>query len=284
MKRFLIILLFFSPPLYATSTPSLILEGGYKGGYSSGLLNSYWYQQVYLKGGYRWDTFNFAVTGSRYFNYQVFNKAGDAQGLDVNRFNGEGEVFIDDSISFSAGISGWFGQNDFCRLEGLAGLVIERGKWSFTGEVSGGKAVYNFDTIKEITFHGDFYLEAARNISDSFSIDGSYSFLYTGMDGLEGIHKHLFRGGFGYMKGKNWFLFGGAALSLDSNNYSNIGLDFGGRVYILKYLKLSFSYMFSYGNSIDSSGDAMVPGPGSSTVSEPYTSHRLLFGIALKYR
>ncbi len=277
-------LFFFSAPLYALSTPSPILEGGYKGGYSSGLLNSYWYQQVYLKGGCRWDTFNFTVAGSRYFNYQVFNEAGDAQGLDVNRINGEGEVFLNDSISFSAGISGWFGQNNFRRLEGLAGLVIERGKWSFTGEVSGGKAVYDFDTIKESTFHGDFYLEAARNLSDSLSIDGSYAFLYTEMDGLEGIHKHLFRGGFSYMRGKNFFVFGGAALSFDSNNYSNIGLDFGGRAYILKYVKLSLSYMLSYGNSIDSSGDAMVPGPGNSTVIEPYISHRLLFGIALKYR
>lgn len=284
MKRFVIVFLFLCMPLYAAPTPSPILEGGYKGGYSSGLLNSSWYQEVYMKGGYRWDTFNFAAAASRYFNYQVFNTAGDARGLDVNRINGEGEFFINDSISLSAGVSGWFGQNEFRRLEGIAGLVIEKGKWSFTGEVGGGKAAYNFETIREMTFHGDCYLEAARNLSNSFSIDGSYSFLYSRMDGQEGIHKHLFRGGFSYMKGKNFFFYSGAALSFDSNNYSNIGFDCGGRVYLFKYLKFSLSYMVSYGNSITSSGDTMVPGPGSSAGDERYLSHRLLFGIALKYR
>lgn len=272
--------------LSAENAVPMILEGGVKSGYSAGLLEPYWYHRLFLKGGYRWDRFNFTAGYSRYFQYQVSDINGDVQFIDINRISGEAEVNPGKKIALSGMLAGWFGQQEYRRLEGLGSIIYEGKDWSFTLEGGGSSGTYMFNLTRQNFFNIDLYFEAARFLTDNFSVDGSYSLIYTGMEGAENIHKHLFRGGISLIPLRYAYFFSGATVSLDSDNFLNLGLDIGGSIYIFRYVKLTGTYLLSYGSSFTSDDNASFPGPssGGAADTEKYFSHRILLGASLKYR
>lgn len=264
----------------------LILEGGVKSGYSTGLFDPYWYHRLYLKGGYRWQMGDLSAGYSRYFNYQISDTEGAVKFVDLHRMGAEGEIRFSDSVAFSCSLWGYTGDEQYRRFEGRGGVTLYFSKWSFSLEAGGNGTSYFFDGVTERIGSGDLFLEVSRIVSDTFSLDAGYTFLYTEMEGLEGIHKHLFRGGMTLIFPLRAFFFCGATVSVDSGNYFNVGLDAGGAVYVFRYVKLSVSYMLSWGNSFSTESNTSFPGPSgtTSTEVEQYLSHRIFLGAAIKYR
>lgn len=220
---------------------------------------------------------------SHYFQYQVSDINGDVQSVDISRISSEAELYPTEKITFSGMIAGWFGQQDYRCIEGIGSCSYEGKNWSYTLEAGVSRATYMFNFVEQKIFSWDVYFEGARYLSDTFSIDGSYSLIFAGMDGMEDIYKHLFRGGFSLVPVENVFLFSGVTLSIDTTEFINFGFDIGGSTYIFRYVKLSFSYMLSYGNSFTADSNVSLPGPSPGTTSETerYFSHRIFSGLRL---